>query len=146
MTFQYSEMSHGEIEEFLQAPRFAVLGTNRVDGPPQLTPVWYLYENGKIYVSMFVESAKYKNLRRDPRVSVCVAGDNPDARAVIFNGTVELFPKGSAAWVDDIVWRLVRRYYDNDKDAQLYMDSEDSSAESALAVLSPERIIAQDYN
>ncbi len=146
MTIQYSEMSHAEIEEFLQAPRFAVVGTNRVNGPPQLTPVWYLYENGKIYVSMFVESAKYKNLRRDPRVSICVAGENPDARAVIFSGTVELFLKGNATWVDDIVWRLVRRYYDNDKDAQLYMDSEDSSAESALAVLSPERIIAQDYN
>ena len=139
-------MSHAEIEEFLQAPRFAVVGTNRVNGPPQLTPVWYLYENGKIYVSMFVESAKYKNLRRDPRVSICVAGENPDARAVIFSGTVELFLKGNATWVDDIVWRLARRYYDNDKDAQLYMDSEDSSAESALAVLSPERIIAQDYN
>jgi len=146
MTIQYSAMSHAEIEEFLQAPRFAVVGTNRVNGPPQLTPVWYLYENGKIYVSMFVESAKYKNLRRDPRVSICVAGENPDARAVIFSGTVELFLKGNATWVDDIVWRLVRRYYDNDKDAQLYMDSEDSSAESALAVLSPERIIAQDYN
>jgi len=146
MTIQYSAMSHAEIEEFLQAPRFAVVGTNRVNGPPQLTPVWYLYENGKIYVSMFVESAKYKNLRRDPRVSICVAGENPDARAVIFSGTVKLFLKDNATWVDDIVWRLVRRYYDNDKDAQLYMDSEDSSAESALAVLSPERIIAQDYN
>ena len=146
MANQYSEMSQAEIDEFLQVPRHAVVGTNRVNGPPQLTPVWYLYENEKIYVSMFVESAKYKNLRRDPRVSICIAGESPDARAVIFSGTVELFLEGSATWIDAIIWRLVRRYFDSDKEAQLYMDSEDIAAESALAVVSPERIIAQDYN
>ena len=146
MANQYSEMSQVEIDEFLQVPRHAVVGTNRVNGPPQLTPVWYLYENEKIYVSMFVESAKYKNLRRDPRVSICIAGESPDARAVIFSGTVELFLEGSATWVDEIIRRLVRRYFDSDKEAQLYMDSEDIAAESALGVVSPERIIAQDYN
>lgn len=41
---------------------------------------------------------------------------------------------------------MVRRYYDSEKDAQLYLDSEGNSKASALAVLSPERIIAQDYN
>ena len=146
MTNQYHEMSQAEIEEFIQTPRFAVFGTNRLSGPPQLTPVWYLYENEKIYVSMFVESAKYKNLRRDTRGSICVTGENPDARSVIFSGTVELFLKGSATWIDDIVWRTVRRYYDSKKDAQLYLESEDNSKASALAVLSPERTIAQDYN
>ncbi len=146
MTIQYSDMSQSEINEFLQVPRHAVVATNRVNGPPQLTPVWYLYENEKIYISMFVESAKFKNLHRDPRVSICIAGESPDARAVIFSGTVDLFLEDSAMWDDEIIWRLVRRYFDSDKEAQLYMDSEDNLAESALAVVSPERIIAQDYN
>ena len=146
MTIQHSEMSQSEIEAFLQAPRFAVMGTNRINGPPQLTPVWYLYEGDRMYLSMSVKSAKYKNLRRDPRASICVASNHPDARGVILSGTVELFLEGNATWVDDVVWRLVRRYYDNDKEAQLFMDSAGNTAQSVLAALTPEKIIAQDYN
>ena len=70
MSHQPSNMSQAQIEAFLQAPRFATAGTNRVNGPPQLTPVWYLYEDGKIYITMFAKSAKYRNLRRDPRIGV----------------------------------------------------------------------------
>ena len=139
-------MSQAEIEEFVIAPRFGVVGTNRVNGPPQLTPVWYLYENQKVYISMFVESAKYKNLRRDPRASICITGDSPDARAVIFSGPVKLFLSGSEPWVGDIIWRLVRRYCENDEEAKMYLESESSSGESSLAVLAPKRIIAHDYN
>jgi len=145
MPYQYSDMSQDEIEEFLRVPRFAIVGTNRVNGPPQLTPVWYLYENRQIHVSMFVNSAKYRNLRRDPRISVCIAGDNPDARAVMFYGTVELALEGSTR-VDEILWRLVRRYYDSDEEAQSFMDSSAAEGESALAVVTPEKVIAQDFN
>ena len=87
MTYQYAEMSQAQIEEFLHAPRFAIVGTNRVNGAPQLTPVWYLYENGRIYVSMSVDSAKYRNLRRDSRIGICISGSHPDARAVMIYGT-----------------------------------------------------------
>lgn len=146
MTYQYSVMSQAEIDQFLQAPRFAIVGTNRVNGPPQLTPVWYLYEGGRVYVSMYVNSAKYRNLRRDPRISICIAGDNPDARAVMFYGTVELFLERSASWVDEIGWRLVRRYCDSDEEARAFMDSGEAGGEGALAVVSPEKVIAEDYN
>jgi len=145
MSHQSSSMSQAEIEAFLRVPRFATIGTNRMNGPPQLTPVWYLYEDGKIYISMFVKSAKYRNLRRDPRIGVCIDGDNPDARAVMFYGTVELFLEGDP-WVDEICWRLVRRYFDNDEEVRSYMDLMASGGEGALAVLTPEKVIAEDYN
>jgi PPOX class probable F420-dependent enzyme len=145
MPYEYSEMKQAEIEEFLRVPRFAIVGTNPVNGPPQLTPVWYLYESGQIYISILVKSAKYRNLHRDPRISVCIAGDNPDARAVMFYGTAELTLKGSA-WDDEIEWRLVRRYFDSDKAAQEYMDSPDYRGESALVKVAPEKVIAQDFN
>jgi PPOX class probable F420-dependent enzyme len=145
MPYQYSDMNQAQIEEFLRVPRFAIVGTNRVNGPPQLTPVWYLYQDDQIYITMYVKSAKYRNLRRDPRIGVCIAGDNPDARAVIIYGTVEFAFEGSS-WVDKIVWKLVRRYYDNDVEAQSYMDSTAAEGESALAVVTPEKVIAQDFN
>ncbi len=138
-------MSPAQIEEFLQAPRFAIVGTNRVNGPPQLTPVWYLYENDRIYVTMFVKSAKYRNLRRDPHIGICIAGENPDARAVMIYGTAELIQEDSA-WINEIRWRLIRRYYDSDEEAQSFMDSDAMGGEGALAVVTPDKVIAQDFN
>ena len=145
MPYQYSDMNQAQIEEFLGAPRFAIVGTNRVNGPPQLTPVWYLYQDERVYISMLVESAKYRNLSRDPRIGVCIAGDNPDARAVMIYGTVEFALEGKV-WVDEIVWKLVRRYYNSDEEAQTFMDSSAVEGEGALAVVTPERVIAQDFN
>ncbi len=145
MTYQYAEMSQAHIEDFLQVPRFAIVGTNRVNGAPQLTPVWYLYENGRIYVSMSVNSAKYRNLRRDPRIGICIPGVHPDARAVMIYGTVDLIPEDTALY-DDINWRLTRRYHDSDEEAQAYIDSLPTEEESALAVVTPDKVIAEDYN
>lgn len=146
MTLPFRNMSQAQIEEFVGAPRFGVFGTNRGDGPPQLTPVWYLYENSKIYISMFVASAKYRNLSRDPRATLCIAGDCPDSRAVIFSGFVRLHTEGTERWIDDVTWRLTRRYYDSDDEAKLYLQSRNGSGESAIAVLVPNKVIAQDYN
>jgi PPOX class probable F420-dependent enzyme len=145
MTYQYAEMSQAQIEEFLHAPRFAIVGTNRVNGAPQLAPVWYLYENGRIYVSMSVDSAKYRNLRRDSRIGICISGSHPDARAVMIYGTVDLVPEDAAVY-EDIDWRLTRRYHDSDEEAQAFIDSLPADQESALAVVTPDKIIAEDYN
>jgi PPOX class probable F420-dependent enzyme len=138
-------MNQAQIEEFLNVPRFAIVGTNRANGPPQLTPVWYLYQDDRVYLSMFVESAKYRNLRRDPRVGLCITGDNPDARSVMIYGKADLALEGSS-WVDEIVWKLTRRYYDSDQEARSYMDATAAEGESVLAVVTPEKIIAQDFN
>ena len=145
MTDQFTEMSQAQVEQFLQVPRFAIVGTNRVNGPPQLTPVWYLYENGRIFVSMSIGSAKYRNLRRDPCIGICIPGVHPDARAVMIYGTVDLIPEDTALY-DDIDWRLTRRYHDSDEEAQAYIDSLPTEEESALAVVTPDKVIADDYN
>lgn len=145
MATQPSEMSQAEIEEFLRAPRFAIVGTNRINGPPQLTPVWYLYEDGRVYFSMYVESAKYRNLRRDPRIGICIAGEHPDARAVMFYGSVQLI-KEDSAWSNEVYWRIVRRYYDSDEEARSFIELAASGGEGSLAVVTPDKVLAQDFN
>ena len=145
MTYQHVEMSHAQVDEFLQEPRFAVIGTVRRKGAPQLTPVWYLYENGHVYVSMSVKSAKYRNLTRDPRVCICIPAQHPDARAVMIYGTVELIPAESE-WFDDIHWRITRRYCNSDKEARAYLDSISNDVQSALVSIAPDKIIAEDWN
>lgn len=138
-------MSQTQIEEFLRVPRIAIVGTNRENGPPQLSPVWYLYEKGLIYITIGAKSAKYWNLRRDPRIGVCIAGDYPDARAVMFYGIAEI-TLGESTRFDDLEWRLVRRYYDSDEEVQEYMDTQIAEGDVALVTVTPEKIVAQDFN
>ena len=145
MTYQHVDMSQAQIDDFFHEPRFAVIGTIRKKGASQLTPVWYLYENGHMYVSMSINSAKYRNLTRDPRVCICIAAQHPDARAVIIHGTVEFIPEESA-WSDDIHWRLTRRYCDSDKEAQAFLDSIPPEAQSGLVSIIPDKVIAEDWN
>jgi len=62
--------------EFVRANHRAVLSTRRADGAPQLSPVVCSVDaNGMITVSTRETAMKVKNLRRGPRVSLCVLND-----------------------------------------------------------------------
>jgi PPOX class probable F420-dependent enzyme len=62
--------------EFLKQNHRAVLATRRRDGTPQLSPVVFaLDDEGRLLFSTPATTAKAKNVRRDPRVSVCVLND-----------------------------------------------------------------------
>lgn len=145
MTDQHTDMSQTQVDDFLQESRFAVIGTIRKQGAPQLTPVWYLYENGQMYVSMSTSSAKFRNLSRDSRVCICIVAQHPDARAVIVHGRVEFIP-GESAEFDDIHWRITRRYYDSDDQARAYLGSIPTDVQSCLVSIAPDKIIAEDWN
>jgi PPOX class probable F420-dependent enzyme len=61
-----------EEEQFLKEHRFCVLSTLRGDGSPQATPVYYLYQDGRLYISATRDRFKTLHIQRDPRVAVCV--------------------------------------------------------------------------
>ena len=145
MVYKHSRMTSTQIEEFLRAPRIAVVGTNASARGPQLTPVWYLYENSRIYLSISENSAKYRNLIRDPRISICIPGVHPDARAVMIYGNAVLAQRNSAEH-DDINWRLTRRYYDSDEEAQAFLNSAPAGDKTAVVIVAPNKMLAEDYN
>jgi nitroimidazol reductase NimA-like FMN-containing flavoprotein (pyridoxamine 5'-phosphate oxidase superfamily) len=76
------QMNSSQIQAFLDAPRHAIAAALRPDGAPQLSPIWFLYENERLYFSILLSSAKYRQLRRDPRIALCIDAGHPDARAV----------------------------------------------------------------
>jgi PPOX class probable F420-dependent enzyme len=138
-------MTQAQVEEFLEAPRHAIVATNRRDGAPQLSPVWYMYEEGRFYISVLVASAKYRNLRRDPRISLCVDGGHPDARAVMIHGSAELI-EAESPWREEMTWRIIRRYYESDEDAHRFREEARAWGRTALIVVTPEKIISQNFN
>ena len=66
-----------EAKEFLEGTHFAKLATVMKDGRPQLTPIWYMLEKGKLYVNTAKTRVKYKNIVRDPRVCFLVDDGYP---------------------------------------------------------------------
>lgn len=75
-------------QAFLAEPRFAVLATVGRGGMPQQTVMWYvLHDDETIMMNTADGRIKADNLRRDPRVSICV---EDGYRFVTVAGRVEL--------------------------------------------------------
>ncbi|WP_329107819.1 PPOX class F420-dependent oxidoreductase [Micromonospora sp. NBC_01699] len=79
------------LTEFLADRHRAILLTTRADGRPQSSPVTCGVDtSGRIVVSTYPERAKVTNIRRDPRVSVCVLSDDWNGPWVQVDGTAEV--------------------------------------------------------
>jgi PPOX class probable F420-dependent enzyme len=138
-------MNPSQIQAFLDAPRHAITAVLRPDGTPQLSPIWFLYENARLYFSTLLNSAKSRQLRRDPRIALCIDAGHPDARAVSISGTAELITDESPDRAD-LEWRILRRYHESDEDALRWQSSIEAEGPNALVVVSPEKIIGWDHN
>jgi PPOX class probable F420-dependent enzyme len=93
------------IRQYLQEPRIAVFGSINRDGSAHLTGLWYELRDNEIILNTGTASKKVRNLRRDPRASVCVQDHNP-ARHVTIEGTVTF----DEEHVQDDLTRLATRY------------------------------------
>jgi PPOX class probable F420-dependent enzyme len=74
---------------YLLAHKWGVLATGRTDGSPQLAMVGYtIDDDDRLLISTRVTSAKWRNVSRQPKVSVSV----PDGRVnLVVYGTAETF-------------------------------------------------------
>jgi PPOX class probable F420-dependent enzyme len=84
-------MTAEEYREFLQAgTRTGKLSTVRKDGRPHVAPVWFDLDGDELVFMTWHESVKAANMRRDPRVSICVDEEVPPYAFVIVEGTVTI--------------------------------------------------------
>ena|SRR5690606_8269579 len=68
----FPQMQPDERDEFLAGPHIAVMATERPDGRPHLSPVWYLWDGTEFRFVIEPRSVKHHNLALRPRLSVCV--------------------------------------------------------------------------
>lgn len=71
------------MRQLIEERRYAVLATHNADRSIHLTPVWYLFENGRFYVESLSSDRKARNV-----------GSRPDATIM-----VEVRRLGSERWV-----------------------------------------------
>ena len=131
-----------QVLKFLEADRHAILATKGRRGAPQLTPVWYVFEDGVLYVSAQTSTVKVKNLRRDPTVSVCIDGGRGDARYVVLSGKAELIEPGESQ--RELRRRIIRHYHADEEAAERYYETI-SHTVSVVIVLRPERVLANGF-
>ncbi len=68
-------MTPEERNAFLSEHRLAIVGAERKDAPPQLSPVYYVMDGDDLLISTTATRAKSKVIRHNARVSVCVLGE-----------------------------------------------------------------------
>lgn len=97
-------MTRDEASWFLRENHKGVLTTQKRDGRPQLSNIFYLCdEDGRVKISVTADRAKTRNVRRDPRVSMLVVGDDWYTYLVV---------EGTASIRDTDVLPELRRVYE----------------------------------
>jgi PPOX class probable F420-dependent enzyme len=102
---------------FLQEKRFAVLGTINPDSTPQLSAMWYELDGDEILMNTKVGRVKERNLRRDPRISICI---EEGYHYLTLAGTAQLIDDQATAHAD--IKRLAMRYHNPEKAEQMARD------------------------
>lgn len=84
-------MDLGQAADFLRSHHRAVLATSRADGWPQLSPVLCVADDeGRVLISTRETALKTRNLRRNPRASLCVITDGFFGEWVQVDGDAEV--------------------------------------------------------
>ena len=84
-------MELARAREFLRENHRAVMVTRRTNGDPQLSPVLCSIDaEGRVGVSTREAAMKVANLRRDPRLSLCVLNDGFFGDWIQVDGTAEI--------------------------------------------------------
>ncbi len=84
-------MDIAQAREFLRQEHRAVLATYHADGRAQLTPVTCgVDDEGRVLVSTRETAVKTRNLRRDPRATLCVVTERFYGQWLLVEGRAEV--------------------------------------------------------
>lgn len=82
-------MKLDDLEHFLDQPITGVIATLRRDGRPYTVPVWWLWNDGAMWLTGTVNRVWCKQLIRDPRASLCIESGPPMTGHVEVDGRAE---------------------------------------------------------
>ena len=96
--------------ELLKGLNFGVIATLGVRGRPQTSVVWVDTDGENVLVNTTNKRAKGRNLRTNPRVSICVWDNEDPYKYFEVEGTVQLDEAGANEHISE----LSRRYEGKD--------------------------------
>jgi hypothetical protein len=118
----YKQMETPEIEQFLKEPRHGVIGTiDPKNARVQLNTVWWIHEEGRIWMTFYSWSNKLRNVKADPNVCLCIPGEFGDDSQVILYGRVDIIRvEGQDDFDEALDYRMSQKYAVSEEEAQLH--------------------------
>ena len=103
-------MSEQESDLFLSKGRIVRVSSVGADGTAHIAPIWYVYENGKFYLSTGPQSRKVRNIRANSKVAFCVDVGEAfyDLKAVVGKGTARILT--DKKFNDEIGKKILLKY------------------------------------
>src|SRR5262249_12058132 len=95
--------------------QFATLATLGKNGGPQLTEVWFLFEDGEVKVSLNDSRLKTRNLVARPRCSVFLVDLGNPYRYLDVRGTARIEPDDDYAFAARVGAKYGADVRDNDR-------------------------------
>ena len=98
-------------QDLFRKRAFGGLATLMPDGQPQVTPMWCDYDGKHLLLNTAKGRQKEKNMRRDPRITLCIQDpDNPYRYLEVRGRVIEITEKGA----DEHINKLAKKYLDKD--------------------------------
>ena len=141
-----SMLTEEQTVEFLTDKKLnLLLGTVGKNGDPFIHPVWFLYENEKLYVETSKTSKKVQNIQHKNMVYFCIDDENLPYRGVRGKALVKI-----STDVEDnipIAERIMIKYTGNleNKVAKMLMDGV-RAGQSAILEINPEYYSTWDHS
>jgi len=96
-----------KLQQVLAKPNPSVIGSVTPDGAANTVATWYVWEDGRVLMNLEDGRARLDDMRRDPRASLTVLGDDSWYRHVTLHGRIATLEDDSDfAGID----RLCRHY------------------------------------
>jgi PPOX class probable F420-dependent enzyme len=137
-------LSEDEVWAFLAEEEVAVLTTLRADGTPVSVPVWFCSERPVIYVAGPTPTAKFRRIRRDPRVAFLVESGRRwvELKAVHVNGTARMVEEPDWAHIDELLGAKYAAL--RSVPAEQPESARRRYAQRSLMAITPERVVSWD--
>src|ERR1700722_11710638 len=108
MAIQFSEATL----RLLDGRNYAVMATVNPDGSPQTSVIWVGRDGDDLLFSTVAGRAKYRNLQRDPRVSVTVIDSADPENYVELRGRASMTPDVGRRLDTQLSWKYDGNYPD----------------------------------
>ena len=132
-----SSMTEEETRNFLSSKKlFARIGSIDKNGDPNVHPVWYYFDNDKIYFETGKDARKTQNIKKRSKIYFCIDDDTAPYKGVRGKGVASILQDVNTSL--SIVEKLVIKYtgsFDN-KMAKFLFNSV-KSGESVVIEIAP---------
>jgi PPOX class probable F420-dependent enzyme len=99
-------------KKLIDGKNLASVATLMPDGSPEVTPVWVEREGDIVVINATTTRQRYRNLKRDPRVALCVFDmDNIYFNVMIRGRATEITKEGAEEDIDRLSMKYTGRKY-----------------------------------